>query len=113
MTYVLLTEGTGKGVHERTNVSVLADACVKDSRQHVNLERGPGTKIGAVITGHLFGFGVVNIAMRHYEWLSQRCRSPQDARIFIFGFSRGALVARVLGHLREHPLCKIVKANFS
>ena len=30
MTYVLLIEGTGKGVHERTNVSVLADACVQD-----------------------------------------------------------------------------------
>jgi hypothetical protein len=99
MTYVLLTEGTGKGVHERTNVSVLADACVQDSRQCVHLERGPGTKIGAVIAGHVFGLGAVNIAMRHYEWLAQRYRPSEDAKIFIFGFSRGALVARALADL--------------
>lgn len=99
MTYVLLTEGTGKGVHERTNVSVLADACVQDARQCVHLERGPGTKIGAVITGHIFGFGTVNIAMRHYEWLAQRFRPAEETKIFIFGFSRGALVARVLADL--------------
>jgi uncharacterized protein (DUF2235 family) len=99
MTYVLLTEGTGKGVHERTNVSVLADACVQDARQCVNLERGPGTKIGAVITGHIFGLGAVNIVMRHYEWLAQRFRPAEESKIFIFGFSRGALVARVLADL--------------
>ena len=99
MTYVLLTEGTGKGVHERTNVSVLAEACVQDSRQCVHLERGPGTKIGAVITGHIFGLGAVNIAMRHYEWLAQRFRPAEESRIFIFGFSRGALVSRVLADL--------------
>ena len=28
MTYALFMEGTGQGVHERSNVSVLADACV-------------------------------------------------------------------------------------
>ena len=99
MTYVLLTEGTGKGVHDRTNVSVLADACVQDSRQCVHLERGPGTKVGAVITGHVFGLGAINIAMRHYEWLSQRFREGRDSRIFIFGFSRGALISRVLADI--------------
>ncbi len=99
MTYVMLTEGTGKGVHERTNVSVLADACVHDARQCVHLERGPGTKIGAVITGHIFGMGAVNIAMRHYEWLAQRFRPGEEAKIFIFGFSRGALIARVLADI--------------
>jgi uncharacterized protein (DUF2235 family) len=99
MNYVLLTEGTGKGVHERTNVSVLAEACVQDGAQCVHLEKGPGTVPGAVIIGHLFGMGALHIAIRHYEWLAQRYNPKKDAKIFLFGFSRGALIARVLADL--------------
>ena len=99
MNYVLLTEGTGKGVHERTNVSVLAEACIRDSSQCVNLEKGPGTVPGAIVAGHLFGMGALHIAMRHYEWLAQRYKEREDAKIFLFGFSRGALIARVLADM--------------
>ena len=87
------------GVHERTNVSVLADACIQDAHQCVHLECGPGTRPGAIIVGHVFGMGAVNIAMRHYEWLSQRYRASEEAKIFLFGFSRGALIARALAEL--------------
>lgn len=87
------------GVHERTNVSVLADACVQDAGQCVHLECGPGTRPGAIIVGHVFGMGAQNIAMRHYEWLAQRYRVSEDAKIFLLGFSRGALIARVLADL--------------
>jgi len=99
MNYVMLTEGTGKGVHEYTNVSVLAEMCVRDETQRVNLERGPGTNFGAIITGRLFGLGAINIAQRHYNWLAQWHRRDEDAKIFLFGFSRGALVARLLADL--------------
>ena len=99
MNYVLLTEGTGMGVHERTNVSVLADACVRDAGQCVHLECGPGTRPGAIIVGHVFGMGALHIAMRHYEWLAQRYHASEDAKIFLFGFSRGAMIARVLADL--------------
>lgn len=99
MNYVLLTEGTGKGVHERTNVSVLADACAQDDSQCVHLERGPGTRLGAIVVGHVFGMGALDIAMRHYEWLAQRYRAREEAKVFLFGFSRGAMIARVLADL--------------
>ena len=99
MNYVLLTEGTGKGVHERTNVSVLAEACVQDAKQCVHLERGPGTRFGAIVVGHVFGMGALNIVLRHYEWLAQRYRVREESKIFLFGFSRGAMIARVLADL--------------
>ena len=99
MNYVMLTEGTGKGVHEYTNVSVLAEMCVHDDAQRVSLERGPGTKFGAIVTGRLFGLGAISIAQRHYKWLAQWHRRDEDAKIFLFGFSRGALVARMLADL--------------
>ena len=99
MNYVLLTEGTGKGVHERTNVSVLAEACVRDAKQCVHLERGPGTRFGAIVVGHVFGMGALNIVLRHYEWLAQRYRVREESKIFLFGFSRGAMIARVLADL--------------
>ena len=99
MNYVMLTEGTGKGVHEYTNVSALAEMCVHDDAQRVSLERGPGTKFGAIVTGRLFGLGAISIAQRHYKWLAQWHRRDEDAKIFLFGFSRGALVARMLADL--------------
>ena len=99
MTYALFTEGTGQGVHERSNVSALAEACVQDGEQRVHLETGPGTSPDTIITGRLFGFDALDILMRHYSWLAQRYRPEADAKIFIFGFSRGALIARVLADL--------------
>ena len=99
MTYALFMEGTGQGVHERSNVSVLADACVQDGAQRVSLEVGPGARFGTIVTGTLFGFGALNILERQYEWLAQRYRQEDGAKIFLFGFSRGALVARALADL--------------
>ena len=99
MTYALFTEGTGQGVHERSNVSALAEACVQDGEQRVHLETGPGTSPDTIITGRLFGFDALDILMRHYSWLAQRYRPEADAKILVFGFSRGALIARVLADL--------------
>ena len=92
MTYALFMEGTGQGVHERSNVSVLADACVQDGAQRVSLEVGPGARFGTIVTGTLFGFGALNILERQYEWLAQRYRQEDGAKIFLFGFSRGGHV---------------------
>ena len=57
------------GVHERTNVSVLADACVRDAGQCVHLECGPGTRPGAIIVGHVFGMGK---SKRRYSYETKR-----------------------------------------
>ena len=44
MNIVLLTEGTGQGVHGRkTNVGRLYDLLVENGNQRINLEAGPGT----------------------------------------------------------------------
>ena len=99
MTYALFTEGTGQGVHERSNVSVLAEASVQAGAQRVHLETGPGTRLGTIITGRLFGFDALDILMRHYSWLAQMYRPEAGAKVFVFGFSRGALIARVLADL--------------
>lgn len=98
MNFVLLTEGTGQGLTERSNVSRLAASLARDGAQRVNLEHGCGSR--HEIFGRLIGSDAVEILLRHYEWLSQQGagRRP-DAEFFIFGFSRGALIARVLSEL--------------
>lgn len=97
MNYVLLTEGTGQGTGERSNVSRLAAALVRDNDQRVCLETGCGTRFGTILMGRLVGADAVDILLRQYEWLAQQgaARRP-DAAIFVFGFSRGALIARAL-----------------
>jgi len=102
--FVLLTEGTGQGVPEdRSNVSILADALVKDRRQFVHLETGPGTHWGMLVGGRVSGTDAINILVAHYAALARALRPARikagDYRIFLFGFSRGALIARALAEL--------------
>lgn len=98
MNFVLLTEGTGQGLSEKSNVSRLAGSLVDDAAQRVHLENGCGAQ--DAFFGRLVGSDAVDILLNHYKWLAQQgaFRRP-DADIFIFGFSRGALVARVLADL--------------
>lgn len=98
MNFVLLTEGTGQGSRDKSNVSRLARALVDDPSQRVHLEHGCGAE--DAFFGRLVGSDAVDILLKHYEWLAQQgaFRHP-DADIFVFGFSRGALVARVLADL--------------
>jgi uncharacterized protein (DUF2235 family) len=101
MNFVLLTEGTGQGVEEKSNVSRLADAIVADADQRVHLESGCGSEHR--LFGRLVGSDAINILLRHYQWLAQQgAIKAAQAKVFIFGFSRGALIARVLADL----ICK-------
>lgn len=98
MNFVLLTEGTGQGRNEKSNVSRLADALADDDAQRVHLEHGCGSNYA--LFGRLVGLDAVNILLGHYEWLAQQgAFRRDDAEFFIFGFSRGALIARVLADL--------------
>ena len=97
MNYELLTEGTGQGSGDRSNVSRLAAALVRDNDQRVSLETGCGTRFGTILMGRLAGVDAVDILLRQYEWLAQQGAARRsDAAIFVFGFSRGALIARAL-----------------
>ena len=118
MNLVLLTEGTGQGVHGRkTNVSRLYDLLVEGKNQRINLEAGPGTRAFRHLGGTFFGSDAMSIVNHHQNWFLNHAprglsaprrerskmtegRAPGTAdgdalKIFLFGFSRGALIMRV------------------
>ena len=101
MNLALFFEGTGQGVHgKKTNVSLLYEACQSfrdDDRQRCHLENGPGAKIGSLLLGGTAGVGWRVIFARARRWFEQNHSSlPASAStsVFLFGFSRGALLAR-------------------
>ena len=104
MNLVLLTEGTGQGVHGRkTNVSRLYDLLVENGNQRINLEAGPGTHFPRAL-GTFFGRGAIDILNHHQNWFLNHAPRPAvgrdvlgapEVKIFLFGFSRGALIMRV------------------
>ena len=97
MNLVLLTEGTGQGVHGRkTNVSRLYDLLVENGNQRINLEAGPGTHPFRHLAGIFFGSDAMSIVNHHQNWFLNHAPRTGELKIFLFGFSRGALIMRVL-----------------
>ena len=113
MNLVMMTEGTGQGVHGRkTNVSRLYDLLVENGNQRINLEAGPGTRPFRHLAGTFFGADALSIVNHHQNWFLNHAPRPdsrprgEDAsgsagggealKIFLFGFSRGALIMRVV-----------------
>ena len=99
MNLALFFEGTGQGVRgKRTNVSLVHDACVEDAGQRRHLEAGPGARVGSLLLGRTSGVGWRAIFARARRWYEgQVAARPSGAppdKIFLFGFSRGALLAR-------------------
>lgn len=92
MNIVLLTEGTGCGTSEKTNVSRLHDMLVRDGDQAVDIQAGSGTRHGRRLGGFLFGLDAGTILSRERSFF--RKNYVPGAKVFLFGFSRGALVAR-------------------
>ena len=99
-----MTEGTGQGVHGRkTNVSRLYDLLLEGKNQRINLESGPGTHAFRHLGGTFFGADAMSIVNHHQNWFLNHAPrrtagvSPtDDVKIFLFGFSRGALIMRVV-----------------
>ena len=99
MNACLFFEGTGQGVAGKiTNVTRLYDACVEDDGQVLHLEPGLGTRFGAYIAGKIAGADWRASFRSARRWLESVYRSlPPDGmstNVFVFGFSRGALLAR-------------------
>ena len=99
MNLCLLFEGTGQGVAGKfTNVTRLRDLCAEDARQELHLEPGPGTRFGSYVRGSIAGSDWQDIFRDAQRWFKDRYASvPSDGvgtRMFLFGFSRGALIAR-------------------
>ncbi len=99
MNLCLFFEGTGKGVAGRyTNVTRIRDLCIDDARQKLHLEPGPGTHFGSYLSGKIAGSDWRAIFRDARRWFEANYESlPSDGvatRVFLFGFSRGALIAR-------------------
>ena len=112
MNLVLMTEGTGQGVHGRkTNVGRLYDLLAENRNQRINLEAGPGTHVFRHLGGMFFGADAMSIVNHHQNWFLNHAPRGLPAprregasgtvngdamKIFLFGFSRGALIMRVV-----------------
>ena len=79
-------------------MSLVYEACLEDNAQRRHLEAGPGAYVGALVLGKTSGVGWRMIFARARRWYeAQVAATPSGApqtRIFLFGFSRGALLAR-------------------
>ena len=97
MNLVLLTEGTGQGVHGRkTNVGRLYDLLAENGNQRINLEAGPGTHAFRHLGGMFFGADAMSIVNHHQNWFLNHAPRAGKLNVFLFGFSRGALIMRVV-----------------
>lgn len=90
----LFLDGTWNTGSDNTNVWRLRSLCVADADQAVYYSDGVGTKKGERIIGGMFGWGLDDEVLRAYKWLVET--HVEGARLFIFGFSRGAFTARSL-----------------
>ena len=95
MNLVMMTEGTGQGVHGRkTNVSRVYDLLIENANQRINLESGPGTHFPRAL-GTFFGRDATAILNHHQNWFLNHAPRTGELKVFLFGFSRGALIMRV------------------
>ena len=90
----LFLDGTWNTVDDNTNVWRMKSLCAKSSEQLVYYSAGVGTQTGERITGGMFGIGINEEVINAYQWLVENYEA--NARLFIFGFSRGAFTARSL-----------------
>ena len=99
MNLCLFFEGTGQGVAGKiTNVTRLCDLCVDAARQKLHLEPGLGTHFGSYFAGRIAGVDWRTTFRDARRWFEASYETlPKDGvstKVFLFGFSRGALVAR-------------------
>jgi uncharacterized protein (DUF2235 family) len=98
MNLCLFFEGTGQGVAGNfTNVTRLHAACADSHEQRLFLESGPGTHFGSFIRGTLHGHDWWIVFRRARRWFEKNSKAYppfSETKVFLFGFSRGALIAR-------------------
>ena len=99
MNLCLFFEGIGQGVAGKiTNVTRLRDLCVDAARQKLHLEPGLGTHFGSYLAGRIAGVDWRTTFRSARRWFEANYETlPKDdvaTKVFLFGFSRGALIAR-------------------
>jgi uncharacterized protein (DUF2235 family) len=99
---IVLSDGTGNAASSvwRTNVwRIFQSLRLQDNDQAAKYDDGVGTSafLPLALLGGAFGWGLKRNIIDAYKFI---CRNYQkDAKIYLFGFSRGAFTVRVLAAL--------------
>ena len=99
---VIFIDGTGNTDSSITNIWKLYTLAAQQGCTNAIIpfyQAGVGVRPGNRLLGNLFGGGVNRYIQRSYQVLAQTYK-PGD-KIFIFGFSRGAYIARSLNGMIE------------
>ena len=94
---LIFTDGTNNDRESRTNVRRLYELISNQDRLDIAAYYDPG--VGSdwhKISGNAFGWGMDKNVMQAYTYLVDTHKYSND-EIYLFGFSRGAYTARVLG----------------
>lgn len=100
--YVICFDGTGNTAENETaptNVLKLHDLLAGKKTRDVYYVPGVGTRVGEAISGNAWGAGIRDRLEAAYRWLTDQLnyqdRKLESYQIYVFGFSRGAYLARV------------------
>ena len=93
---ILICDGTGQGLWDDNNMSMLAAYVKQDSTQHVYYDPGVGT-IGSKsrrVFDAITGRGLWTNVLEAYTFLMENHEAGDE--IYLFGYSRGAATVRIL-----------------
>ncbi len=87
-----------------SNVKKMSDAIASlDGKQRQHYEEGVGTGFQEYLAGGVIGKGITDRLLWGYSFLQEMYTDgeykTENNKVFIFGFSRGAYIARLLSHL--------------
>ncbi len=100
---IIFQDGTGNTRKTNTNIWQMYEFAINNSCNQPNIpyyRRGLGTSVGNLLLGKLTGWGLDHSIIEGYKFLVEAYK-PGD-KIFLFGFSRGAYIARSLNGMLEY-----------
>jgi len=107
--YVVFFDGTGNTAEDRseiTNVFKMQELLLEQQNRNSYYTPGVGTRVGEKLSGNVWGAGIRCRLEDAYRWLTDQMnyagRELETAQLYIFGFSRGAYIARVFCWLLYH-----------
>ena len=100
--HVICFDGTGntaENIREITNVYKLHELLEKSETINPLYLQGVGTRIGEQFSGKIWGDGIKERLIEAYRWLTDQRNNKKRLldfhNIYVFGFSRGAYIARM------------------
>lgn len=103
---IVCCDGTWNEPESNTNVWKFQDALRHTRRQQIFYEEGVGTRAWEALPGGIYGYGLDKRILAAYRFLRKRFGErdwqPEQNRIHLIGFSRGAYTARRISGLLAH-----------